>query len=191
MTSPPAPLLDKERGDLGWDPNLERPGEVCYNRKMESENEIKNNNPYKNKVHKILAHSYVVYLFAFLLGVIFNLIWGFKVFAGPAIVPAIILLFLGSILILWAQYTSAHLETMNITKETFCHGPYRFTRTPTNFGLFFMMLGFGLILNTLSIIIFMFISFFVAKFVFLKEQEKILALKYGLPYVEYKKSVKF
>jgi protein-S-isoprenylcysteine O-methyltransferase Ste14 len=80
---------------------------------------------------------------------------------------------------------------MNITKKTFCHGPYRFTRTPTNFGLFFMMLGFGLILNTLSIIIFIFISFFVAKFVFLREQEKILALKYGTPYLEYKKMVKF
>lgn len=164
---------------------------MCYNRKMESESEIKNNNPHKNKVHKILAHSYIVYFFALLLGVIFNLVFGIKVFTKPAIVPAIILLLLGSILILWAQYTSAHLKITNITKETFCHGPYRFTRTPTNFGLFFMMLGFGLILNTLSIIVFMFISFFVAKFIFLKEQEKILALKYGAPYLEYKKSVKF
>ncbi|MBI2627609.1 phosphoribosylformylglycinamidine synthase [Candidatus Nomurabacteria bacterium] len=34
-TSPPAPLLIKERGDLGWDPNLEKPGEV-YTKTLEN-----------------------------------------------------------------------------------------------------------------------------------------------------------
>ena len=147
---------------------------------------------YKNKVHKILAHSYTTYLFSFLLGVIFNLVFGFQVFTNPVFSSlGLVLLILGSVLIIWAQYTSAHLSMENITKESFSHGPYRFTRTPTNFGLFFMMLGFGMIINTLFIIIFTLIAFVVAKFIFLDKEEKILAEKYGAPYLEYKKAVKF
>ena len=101
------------------------------------------------------------------------------------------LLVLGTILILWAQNTSRHLNTENATKETFCHGPYRFTRTPTNFGLFFLVLGFGIVANALFVILSSLVSFFIAKFVFLKKEEQLLAEKYGAPYLEYKKSVKF
>ena len=147
---------------------------------------------YKNKVHKILAHSYSTYLLSFLLGVVFNLNFGFQVFVNPIFsYLGVFLLVLGSLLIIWAQYTSAHLSMTNITKESFSHGPYRFTRTPTNFGLFFVMLGFSMIINTLFIIIFTLIAFVVAKFIFLNKEEKILAEKYGAPYLEYKKSVKF
>jgi len=147
---------------------------------------------YKNKVHKILARSYSTYLFSFLLGVIFNLVFGFQVFVNPVFsYLGLVLLVLGSLLIIWAQYTSAHLGMGNITKESFSHGPYRFTRTPTNFGLFFMMLGFGMIINTLFIILFTLIAFVVDKFIFLNKQETILAEKYGSPYLEYKKMVKF
>ena len=147
---------------------------------------------YKNKVHKVLAHSYTTYLVSFLLGMIFNLVFGFQVFVNPFFSYfGLVLLILGSLLIIWAQYTSAHLSMTNITKETFSHGPYRFTRTPTNFGLLFLMLGFGMIVNTLFIIIFTLIAFVVAKFIFLNKEEKILTEKYGVPYLEYKKSVKF
>jgi len=126
------------------------------------------------------------------LGMIFNLVFGFQVFTNPLFSYfGLVLLILGSLLIVWAQYTSAHLSMKNMTKESFSHGPYRFTRTPTNFGLFFMMLGFGLIINTLFIIIFTLIAFVVAKFIFLNKEEKILTEKYGVPYLEYKKSVKF
>ena len=149
-------------------------------------------NPHKNKVHKVLAQSYSVYFFAILFGVFFNLFLGIQVFGSPVWKEiGVFLLLFGSILIIWAQYTSAHLNTQNPTKETFSEGPYRFSRTPTNFGLFFMVLGFGLILNTFFIILFSLLAFIVAKFVFLKEEERILAEKYGAPYLEYKKSVKF
>ncbi|KKP71662.1 MAG: hypothetical protein UR70_C0021G0015 [Candidatus Nomurabacteria bacterium GW2011_GWB1_35_20] len=52
------------------------------------------------------------------------------------------------------------------------------------------MLGFGIITNALFIIIFSVISFIITKFVFIRKEEKILAEKYGIPYLEYKKSVK-
>lgn len=146
----------------------------------------------KQSVHKILAHSYAMYFLLFLIGVVLDIIFRFKIFTNPIMVPVgVTLLILGSILIIWAQYTSHELNTENVTKETFCRGPYCYTRTPTNFGLFFMILGFGMIINAFFVILLTFVSFVVAKFVFLEKEEKVLAAKYGTPYLEYKKSVKF
>jgi len=98
---------------------------------------------------------------------------------------------LGTLLIFWAQNTSRNLNTQNLTKETFSKGPYRFTSTPTNFGLFFLMLGFGMVANSFFIIVFSCVAFLIARFIFLEQEEKTLAEKYGAPYLEYKKMVKF
>jgi protein-S-isoprenylcysteine O-methyltransferase Ste14 len=78
-----------------------------------------------------------------------------------------------------------------LTKETFSKGPYRFTSTPTNFGLFFLMLGFGMVANSFFIMTCSCVAFIIARFVFLTQEEKVLAEKYGRPYLEYKKMVKF
>lgn len=148
----------------------------------------------KQNVHKILAHSYVAHFLLFLFGVFLDMLFKLRVFTDFAMTASSVgatLLICGSVLIFWAQYTSHHLNKENITKETFCNGPYRYTRTPTNFGIFFMTLGFGMIANSFFVILFAFISFVVAKFVFLDKEEKVLAAKYGAPYLEYKKSIKF
>ena len=84
-----------------------------------------------------------------------------------------------------------HLNKENMNKETFCNGPYRYTRIPTHFGLFFLMLDFGVIVNSLFIVILSVISFIIIKLTFIKKEEKILTEKYGTPYLEYKNSVKF
>lgn len=146
----------------------------------------------KQSVHHILAHSYSVYLFFFLIGVSLDYFFNFKV-SNISSLGAFGLLFMifGTFLIIWAQYTSHHLNKENINKETFSKGPYRFTRIPTSFGIFFLVFGFGLIINAFFVILSAFISFVVAKFLFIEKQEKVLAEKYGAPYLEYKKSVKF
>ena len=149
-------------------------------------------NIHKNKVHKILARSYSVYFFFFLLGVYLNLAFNFKVFRSSIVSPiGFCFLILGTFLIFWAQNTSRNLNTQNLTKETFSQGPYRFTSTPTNFGLFFLMLGFGMVANSFFIIVCSCVAFMIARFVFLEREEKVLAEKYGVPYLEYKKMVKF
>jgi len=146
----------------------------------------------KNKIHKVLAHSYSAYLLLFLLGSFLDLYFRLQVFSSSVVVPiGFILLIFGTLLIIWAQKTSRNLKKENITKETFRQGPYCFTRTPTSFGLFFLVLGFGMIANAFFIILCSCIAFFVAKFIFLNEEEKILAAKYCTPYLEYKKIVKF
>jgi protein-S-isoprenylcysteine O-methyltransferase Ste14 len=148
--------------------------------------------PHKNKVHKVLIHSYSSFFFFFLIGVYLDLVFNLKVFESKIVEPiGLVFLILGTLLVFWAQKTSRNLKKEGITKETFARGPYRFNRSPTNLGLFFLVLGFGLIANAFFVILFSFVSLIVAKFIFLRKEEKILSEKYGAPYLEYKQSVKF
>lgn len=147
-------------------------------------------NYHKNKVHRVLAHSYTSYFILFLIGVTLDSIFKVKIFSNSVMVPVgFAVLVLATFLVIWAQKTSRGLNAENISKETFCKGPYCYTRSPTHWGLFFLMLGFGIITNAVFIILFTLISFLVSRFVFLEEEERILLEKYGAPYLEYKKSV--
>lgn len=147
--------------------------------------------PREYRVHKILAHSYVTYFILFLIGISLDVVFKLKIFTHPitAVVGVVFLIF-STVLIFWAQKTSRNLDIANLSKETFCKGPYCYTRTPTHWGLFFLMIGFGIIANAFFVVLTSFISFIISKFFFLNKQESILAEKYGTPYLEYKKKIK-
>ena len=147
----------------------------------------------QHTIHSILAHSYLIYFLILIVGVVLDLSYPDKIFATAIMMPTgFMMLVLATIIILWAQHTSRQLDVANtVTKETFCKGPYCYTRTPTHWGLFLLILGFGFILNAFFVIILTIISFIITKLFFLKKQEKILENKYGTPYLEYKKVVKF
>jgi len=143
-------------------------------------------------VHHILAHSYLFYFVAFLLGMFFDFMFPLELFSQYDLsILGIVFLAVGTVLVVWAQRSTMHLKRENMTKDTFCNGPYRYTRSPTNYGIFLSLLGFGFIMNASFIIIFSCISLLVTKFIFIKKEEEILTSKYGAPYVEYKSSVKF
>ncbi len=162
--------------------------------KDEKTKKTENENYLKNKVHKVLMYSYLFFFVSFLVGLSLDFAFPLKIsekFSAPFL--GVVFLVLGTFLIIWAQVSSRKLkkEKENISKKAFCHGPYCFTCSPTHWGLFLLTLGFGISTNALFIVVFTLISFIVNKFVFLKREEKILAEKYGAPYLEYKKSVKF
>ncbi len=156
---------------------------------MENHN---HNHTSKGSVHKVLAHSYTVYFIFFIAGISLDLFFNFKVSGNFLMAPVgALFLILGTALIVWAQKTSRHLKKDEITKDTFYKGPYKYTRGPTHWGLFFLMIGFGMIIDAFFVIIFAFVSYVFAKYTFLDKQEKILEEKYGAPYRAYKKIVKF
>lgn len=146
--------------------------------------------PHKYSIHKVLAHSYSVYFLFFLIGVTLDLLFKFKIYISSVMVPlGLMLLVLGTILILWAQETSRNLTSENLSKDSFRKGPYCFTRSPTHWGLFLLILGFGIISNALFLVLSTLISFLITRFIFLEKEEAILAHKYGTPYLEYQKIV--
>lgn len=149
-------------------------------------------NSHKNKVHKILAHSYLFYFISFLVSLSFDYVFPLKFFEGDdAISTGIIFFVIGTFLIVWAQKTSHKMKKDNITKDTFSRGPYKFMRTPTHFGLFLLMFGFGIVANAMFVVVFSIASFIITRLVFIRKEERILQLKYGHAYREYKKAVKF
>jgi len=143
-------------------------------------------------VHKTLAHSYIVYFLILILGVSLDLFFHIKIFNTSIMAPiGFVFLVLASFIIFWAQKSSRDLlKVKDVTKQHFCRGPYCYTRTPTHWGLFFLALGFGFIMNAFFIIILTVISFIITKITFVQKQEKLLEQKFGTPYTEYKKSVK-
>jgi len=150
-----------------------------------------NSNPHKNKVHKYLVHSYSWYFLFFLVGISLDVSFPLKIFDSSYLVPiGFILTLFATILIFWAQKSSRKLNIENLSKETFSKGPYKYMRNPTHLGLLLLLFGFGIMANALFLVIFTFIYAVIDRLIFLKKQDAILELKYGEPFVEYKKSVK-
>lgn len=148
----------------------------------------------KGATHFVLVHSYIIFLFAVVLGVLFDLLLKEKIFSN-GIYQSIgfLMLIVSSLIIYWAQSTSSNYKKrigQDSSKSHFEYGPYKYLRSPTHFGLFIMTLGLSLIINSLFSVIFTFVAYFISKFFFLKKEEKILENKYGDVYTEYKKKVK-
>ena len=158
-------------------------------------------NSYTGTIHGVLAHSYSIYFILFLIGICLDLIFSArsgsafcgKIFTDSIMVPlGLLFLVLATIIILWAQKTGRDFRKVaEVKTEHFCRGPYCYTRIPTQWGLFFLMLGFGIITNSFFIVLLTTIAFFISKFIFISKHDKILIEKYGAAYMEYKKLVKF
>jgi protein-S-isoprenylcysteine O-methyltransferase Ste14 len=153
---------------------------------MEEEKNIQNNQD-KGKVHFILSHSYTVFLFAVVLGVVFDNIFPWRIFSGAGFqYIGLAMIFFGSVFIYWAQSTSSYSKN----KTGFNHGPYKYLRSPTHFGLFMMTFGLALIINSPFSVLFIVIAHLVTKFIFLKKEEDLLEKKYGEEYSSYKRKTK-
>jgi len=148
----------------------------------------------KGMVHFILVHSYLIFLFAVILGVFFDTFMKKGIFSNDIYQSiGLLMLVISSIIIYWAQSTSSNY-TKNInkseTRSHFEYGPYRYLRSPTHFGLFILTLGLALIINSLFSVIFTIVAYCITKFFFLKKEEDLLEKKYGQVYSDYKKKVK-
>jgi len=168
---------------------------LCYIKAMDDNNQ-KSAMLGKGKytVHHVLFHSYFIYFFLFLVGVILDIIFRFKIFQDSVMVPVgVIFLVFSSIIIIWAQKTGRDLRKVKgeVNVEHFCRGPYCYTRIPTQWGLFFLVLGFGIIINAFFIIVSTVVSFLISRFIFIGKHDQILIEKYGDAYRQYKKLVRF
>lgn len=68
-------------------------------------------------------------------------------------------------------------------------GPYRIVRNPMYLGGGMMLIGFGLFLQSISIVLFSFLWFLLAHLFVILVEEPGLEKRFGQSYVEYKRSV--
>jgi protein-S-isoprenylcysteine O-methyltransferase Ste14 len=101
-----------------------------------------------------------------------------------------LLMILGTWLIFYSQHISRKKVMLRkdialLTPESFEHGPYKFLRSPTHVGLFILSLGFSFMTGMLWMFIMSAIAFVVTRFTFLRQEEKILRVRYGDAYRGY------
>lgn len=147
-------------------------------------------------IHHVLAHSYLVFFSAIVLGLVFQAIFNIK-FSNPLLVPVGFgLLCLGTLLVLWAQQTSRENPKIRALKGSLEHtdffrGPYKFVRSPTHIGLTLLVLGLALVLGSVVLVVAVGIAFLISRYVFVYREEEMLVEKYGEAYESYKKKIKF
>ncbi|MCX6755816.1 MAG: isoprenylcysteine carboxylmethyltransferase family protein [Candidatus Nomurabacteria bacterium] len=144
-------------------------------------------------VHSILAHSYFIYFWPVILGLILDMVFPGLTFTGRNFqLIGIFVIFVSSMLIYWAQTTSKkNKNTVNPDGDReFAIGPYKYTRNPTYTGLMIMTLGLGLVMGSYFIFVFGAIVFIINKMILIPKEERVLEIKYGNTYSQYKKKVK-
>jgi len=145
-------------------------------------------------VHVLLSQDYAIFFFAVILGVICDALFSVRVLGG-AIYQNIGFLFIiiGTIIIYWSQSTTRKMSkmvTQNRDLNFFLQGPYRYTRNPTNFALTLLILGLGLLVNSIFLVIFILITYVISRVFFIKKQDAILKERYGNVFLEYTRKVK-
>lgn len=161
------------------------------------EDKIKENTHKRGSmVHFVLLHSYLIFLFAVILGAFLDPLIKKRLFSNEIYqIVGLLMLFVSSIIMYWAQRTSSFYKQKermneNDSRPYFEFGPYKYLRSPTHFGLFMMALGFSLIINSFFGVVLSIIAHIITKLFFLKEEEKLLVQKYGQVYIDYKNKVK-
>jgi protein-S-isoprenylcysteine O-methyltransferase Ste14 len=146
-------------------------------------------------VHQILAQGYLIYLAAIVIGFGASYLWPENasfLFEAPS---GFLLIVLGTAIIYWAQYATGSTSSKRnnnegaITKQHFFVGPYKYSRSPTQYGLFLMAFGLALLYGSLYMTFTTVVALLIGKFVIIPHEEKHLARRYGAPYLEYKKEV--
>ncbi len=146
-------------------------------------------------IHTVLGHAYLLFLVFFFVAIFCNALYPLEFHNTTLEYIGIGLIFLGTVVIFWAQRAS-HVSTQarisgERTHEAFSVGPYAFIRTPTQTSLFLLMFGLGLAVDITWISIFAVVSFFINYVIFVRKQERILSKRYGESYKTYKSKVRF
>lgn len=160
----------------------------------EIENKVEKSILPSGRIHYILSGSYTMFLFAVIFGVIFDIVVPIK-FLNSNIcnIVGVVFIMLSTLLIYWAQ-SSSHKAKKQSKAHTspmlFAHGPYKYMRNPTHFGVFVLTLGLGFLLCSPFSIIFTVIVHIISKIFILRKQDNHLKGKYGKDYDDYFKKVK-
>lgn len=174
---------------------MERTGEIWYNIPMSlphrhahiahTQREKKPMN-----IHLILSRSYAVYFFAFILGLIFDIVIHPRLGGQNVQMIGFIVIVLSTFLMYWAQTVNKKVYYLPDGTKDFSRGPYKYSRNPTQFGLFMMVVGAGLIMNSYSVIVVGVIALIFSVLVVIPEEESRHIKKHDGAYLQYMKRVR-
>ncbi len=141
------------------------------------------------EVQKTLTRSYMSYFLFITLGLFLDAFIDFSVRIPFSTLIAILCFIIGTILILWAQFTTGKkIEKQNSLKGFFTDGPYKYLRNPTHLGFVFLITGYTALSGSLLFLAGTIVGYFVSSLYF-KKYEKLLVEKFDKDYLDYKSKV--
>ncbi len=143
-------------------------------------------------IHLILSRSYSIYFFAFIIALILDVVLYLNIKFGGQMLSNIgfLLIILSTFLMYWAQTVNKKVHYLPDGSKDFTKGPYKYSRNPTQLGLFILVLGAGFMMNSYIIAISAVVALIFSAFFVIPEEEKRHIHKHGEVYIKYMKKVR-
>lgn len=142
------------------------------------------------EIQIILSKSYTFFFASFVFGLFLDLIFKIRIKLVHIDILGLFLIMLGSLLIYWAQKVNKVDKYTKTGERNFAYGPYTFSRHPTYLGVFCLMLGAGVLFDSVIIVVVSFCALIIASKIFMEKEEKRHILKYGKLYLMYTEKVR-
>ena len=143
-------------------------------------------------IHLILSRSYSVYFFAFVISLVLDVVLNMDVQLGGLMLANIglILIILSTFLMYWAQSVNKKAHYLPDGSKDFTAGPYKYSRNPTQMGLFILVLGAGFMMNSYIIVIASVLALTFSTLYIIPMEESRHIRKHGQVYLDYMKKVR-
>ncbi len=102
-------------------------------------------------------------------------------------------LMIAPLLIMWSQKKRREVygaKAPELSLQDLSRGPYAYSRHPSHLGLFFLVIGFAFILNSLFVLLGILVIFLAFNFVIIPKEESLLEAHVGETYRAYKNKVR-
>lgn len=152
--------------------------------------------PQENTISNLSSYSTIVFALALMLAVILDIVFPMRFLSEPSNrYIGVLVVILGTIVVFWAENVGRRYSNKRKAGEVtdvshISKGVYSYTRNPKYVGLGILLIGLGIILNSLFVTFSAFVSILVIHFFLLHKEEELLESRHGNIYHEYKKKVK-
>ncbi len=149
-----------------------------------------------NTISNLSSYSTVVFGTALIVAVVLDMVFPFKFLAEPwNQYLGIFVVAMGTLIVFSAENVgrkySVRRKRGEVTHvEHISKGVYSFSRNPKYVGLALLLVGLGIILNSVFVVLASILSVVVVDYFYLYREENLMAERHGDIYHEYKKKVR-
>jgi protein-S-isoprenylcysteine O-methyltransferase Ste14 len=149
-----------------------------------------------NTISNLSSYSTVVFGTALIVAVVLDMVFPFKFLAEPwNQYLGIFVVAMGTLIVFSAENVgrkySVRRKRGEVTHvEHISKGVYSFSRNPKYVGLALLLVGLGIILNSVFVVLASILSVIVVDYFYLYREENLMAERHGDIYHEYKKKVR-
>lgn len=145
----------------------------------------------KLKYYKISSfYIPISFIVALVVSLLLFRVFPHRLLASSVIAVALGVFFLawGSIMVIWCEFSHHKLSELfsgKLTREELSRGIYKYSRHPGTIGFLLILLGFGFIVNSSSIVLFTWFFSSILSWIVIPKVERYMAVFCGNEYKEY------